>query len=63
MPTPALKSSSAGCAVGSGSDHPTASVNGQTLHYEQRGEGEPLLLIMGMSGTHITWGEPFLELL
>jgi 3-oxoadipate enol-lactonase len=42
---------------------PTASVNGHDLHYEQRGEGEPLLLIMGMSGTHLTWGEPFLQLL
>jgi pimeloyl-ACP methyl ester carboxylesterase len=42
---------------------PTASVNGHDLHYEQRGQGEPLLLIMGMSGTHLTWGEPFLELL
>jgi pimeloyl-ACP methyl ester carboxylesterase len=42
---------------------PTASVNGHDLHFEQRGEGEPLLMIMGMSGTHLTWGEPFLELL
>ena len=41
----------------------TASVNGHDLHFEQRGAGEPLLLIMGMSGTHLTWGEPFLELL
>ncbi len=41
----------------------TASVNGHDLHYEQRGQGEPLLLIMGMSGTHLTWGEPFLRLL
>lgn len=41
----------------------TASVNGHDLHYEQRGSGEPLLLVMGMSGTHLTWGEPFLELL
>jgi pimeloyl-ACP methyl ester carboxylesterase len=42
---------------------PTKRVNGHDLHYEQRGEGEPLLLIMGMSGTHLTWGEPFLQLL
>lgn len=42
---------------------PSVSVNGHDLHHEQRGTGEPLLLIMGMSGTHLTWGEPFLELL
>jgi pimeloyl-ACP methyl ester carboxylesterase len=34
------------------------------LDYERSGEGsEPLLLIMGMSGTALHWGEPFLELL
>lgn len=42
---------------------PTANVNGHELHFEQRGQGEPLLLIMGMSGTHLSWGEPFLQLL
>ncbi|HEX8119688.1 MAG TPA: alpha/beta fold hydrolase [Solirubrobacteraceae bacterium] len=42
---------------------PTADVNGQRLHYLQRGEGEPLLLIQGMSGTHLSWGEEFLGLL
>ena len=41
----------------------TATVNGHEIHYLQRGEGEPLLLIMGMSGTHLSWGEPFLEAL
>jgi 3-oxoadipate enol-lactonase len=31
------------------------------LDYERSGEGsEPLLLIMGMSGTALHWGEPFL---
>jgi len=30
------------------------------LHYVRRGDGEPLLLIMGMSGNHLSWGEPFL---
>jgi pimeloyl-ACP methyl ester carboxylesterase len=40
---------------------PTTRVNGHELHYEQRGDGEPLLLIMGMSGTHLTWGESFLR--
>jgi 3-oxoadipate enol-lactonase len=34
------------------------------LDYERSGEGsEPLLLIMGMSGTALHWGEPFLQLL
>ncbi len=31
------------------------------LSYERTGAGPPLLLIMGMSGTALTWGEPFLE--
>ena len=33
------------------------------LSYERSGAGPPLLLIMGMSGTALHWGEPFLELL
>jgi 3-oxoadipate enol-lactonase len=33
------------------------------LHHVRRGGGEPLLLIQGMSGTHVSWGEPFLGLL
>jgi pimeloyl-ACP methyl ester carboxylesterase len=35
------------------------------LDYERSGnpEGPPLLLIMGMSGTALHWGEPFLEIL
>lgn len=31
------------------------------LGYERGGEGPPLLLIMGMSGTLAHWGEPLLE--
>ena len=42
---------------------PTASVNGHELHYLQRGDGDPLLLVMGMSGTHLSWGDPFLDAL
>ena len=38
-----------------------ASVNGQELHYLREGEGEPLLLIQGLSGNHLHWGEPFLS--
>jgi len=30
------------------------------LDYERSGAGPPLLLIMGMSGTALSWGEPFL---
>jgi pimeloyl-ACP methyl ester carboxylesterase len=33
------------------------------LDYERGGTGEPLLAIMGMSGTALSWGEPFLEAL
>jgi 3-oxoadipate enol-lactonase len=36
-----------------------ADVDGLRLHYLRRGEGEALLLIQGMSGTHLSWGEPF----
>jgi 3-oxoadipate enol-lactonase len=38
---------------------PKAAVRGTELHYERAGSGEPLLLIQGMSGTHVAWGEPF----
>src|ERR1700751_6100290 len=31
------------------------------LDVERGGSGPPLLLIMGMSGTALHWGEPFLE--
>ena len=34
---------------------------GPTLHYVRRGSGEPMLLIQGMSGNHLSWGEPFLS--
>jgi 3-oxoadipate enol-lactonase len=40
---------------------PTAGDAGAGLHYERAGDGEPLLLIQGMSGTHLAWGRPFLE--
>jgi pimeloyl-ACP methyl ester carboxylesterase len=36
------------------------SIGGRKLFHQRRGGGEPLLLIMGMSGTHLSWGEPFL---
>lgn len=35
-------------------------IGGRRLFHQRRGAGEPLLLIMGMSGTHLSWGEPFI---
>jgi pimeloyl-ACP methyl ester carboxylesterase len=34
-------------------------IGGRQLFHQRQGSGEPLLLIMGMSGTHLSWGEPF----
>jgi pimeloyl-ACP methyl ester carboxylesterase len=31
-----------------------------SLHHVRRGSGEPLLMIQGMSGHHLHWGEPFM---
>jgi 3-oxoadipate enol-lactonase len=42
------------CAV------PHAEVDHRRLHFLRRGSGEPLLLIQGLSGNHLHWGEPFL---
>jgi 3-oxoadipate enol-lactonase len=39
---------------------PVASVGEIELSYERAGSGPPLILIMGMSGTALHWGEPFL---
>ena len=41
----------------------TATIAGRELHYETRGEGPALLLIQGLSGSHLSWGEPFLAAL
>ena len=32
-----------------------ADTNGQTLYYEEHGEGEPLLCIMGLAADHLAW--------
>jgi 3-oxoadipate enol-lactonase len=40
---------------------PTAGDAGAELYWERSGRGEPLLLIQGMSATHLSWGEPFLS--
>lgn len=42
---------------------PKAGKPGAELHYERAGAGAPLLLIQGMSGTRLSWGQPFLALL
>jgi 3-oxoadipate enol-lactonase len=34
---------------------PFADVNGQRLYYESHGEGEPLLLVMGLGTDHLAW--------
>jgi pimeloyl-ACP methyl ester carboxylesterase len=39
---------------------PIARTPNVELSYERRGAGAPLLLIMGMSGTRLHWGESFL---
>jgi 3-oxoadipate enol-lactonase len=41
----------------------TVAASGGQLHYQRGGAGEPLLLIQGMSGTHVSWGRPFRDLL
>jgi pimeloyl-ACP methyl ester carboxylesterase len=42
---------------------PKVKLPGTELHYERAGEGEPLLLIQGMSANHLAWGRPFSSLL
>jgi len=42
---------------------PHAEVAGRRLHYVRQGEGEPLLLIQGLSANHLHWGDDFLGLL
>jgi 3-oxoadipate enol-lactonase len=42
---------------------PSAHLLDVELHYERAGSGEPLLLIQGMSGTHVSWGSPFKDAL
>jgi pimeloyl-ACP methyl ester carboxylesterase len=39
----------------------TVPVDDIALDYERSGEGPPLLAVMGMSGTALHWGKPFLQ--
>ncbi|MGH2840474.1 MAG: alpha/beta fold hydrolase [Solirubrobacteraceae bacterium] len=39
---------------------PRLSVAGTELHYERRGSGRPLVLIQGLGGHSVHWGEAFL---
>jgi 3-oxoadipate enol-lactonase len=38
---------------------PSVDAGGTELHFVRAGSGEPMLLIQGMSATHLTWGRPF----
>jgi len=40
---------------------PSVEVSDRSFSYVRKGEGEPLLLIQGMSATHLAWGRPFLS--
>jgi len=42
---------------------PVVSAGEVELSYERNGSGPPLLLIMGATGTALSWGEPFLDAL
>jgi pimeloyl-ACP methyl ester carboxylesterase len=42
---------------------PSIDAGGTELHFVRAGTGEPLLLIQGMSATHLAWGRPFSSLL
>jgi 3-oxoadipate enol-lactonase len=42
---------------------PVVEVGDSEIDYERGGSGPPLLLIMGLSGTALHWGEPFLQTL
>jgi pimeloyl-ACP methyl ester carboxylesterase len=40
---------------------PQVEANGITIEYQRHGEGEPLLLVMGLSGQLTTWPDGFVE--
>ena len=40
---------------------PTLSIDGHDTYYERRGSGEPILLIQGLGGNVLHWGDGFLD--
>ena len=40
---------------------PEAQVNGITVHYDERGAGEPLLLVMGLGAQMLAWQDGFVD--
>jgi pimeloyl-ACP methyl ester carboxylesterase len=42
---------------------PTLDIDGTDIYYERRGAGEPLLLLQGLGGNSLHWGESFLSAL
>ena len=40
---------------------PSVDAGGTEINYSRSGAGEPLLLIQGMSATHLAWGRPFMS--
>ena len=41
---------------------PSVEVHGTTIEYDERGEGRPLLLVMGLSGQLVDWPDDFVDL-
>jgi pimeloyl-ACP methyl ester carboxylesterase len=41
---------------------PIAEVNGQSIYWEEAGEGEPLMLVMGLTADHLAWALQVREL-
>jgi len=42
---------------------PTLTIDETDIYYERRGSGEPMLLIQGLGGNSLHWGDGFLEAL
>ncbi|HEV7882805.1 MAG TPA: alpha/beta fold hydrolase [Solirubrobacteraceae bacterium] len=42
---------------------PALDIDGSEIYYERRGAGEPLLLLQGLGGNSLHWGERFLSAL
>lgn len=42
---------------------PSAEVNGIRIHYDVQGQGEPLLLIMGLGGSAAAWDLKFIDMM